>query len=162
MLPLIVLGPIGGRLAQRLGPFRVGPIGVVLAAVFIAMYGVMPSGLAMLAVALVHSVTDGLTVSSTSVAVGMVTPDARHAGAQGLLGGVQTLLAGLVAVLAGVLYEHFGRLTAYATASLIMIVLVLAAVVLTGDQRRLRSDVPAVDGAASPVGSSTVGPTTVA
>ncbi len=162
VLPLIVLGPIGGRLAQRLGPFRVGPIGLVLAAVFIAMYGVMPSGLAMLAVALVHSVTDGLTVSSTSVAVGMVTPDARHAGAQGLLGGVQTLLAGLVAVLAGVLYEHFGRLTAYATASLIMIVLVLAAVVLTGDQRRLRSDVPAVDGAASPVGSSTVGPTTVA
>ena len=162
VLPLIVLGPIGGRLAQRLGPFRVGPIGLVLAAVFIAMYGVMPSGLAMLAVALVHSVTDGLTVSSTSVAVGMVTPDARHAGAQGLLGGVQTLLAGLVAVLAGVLYEHFGRLTAYATASLIMIVLVLVAVVLTGDQRRLRSDVPAVDGAASPVGSSTVGPTTVA
>lgn len=139
VLPLIVLGPIGGRLAQRLGPFRVGPIGLVLAAVFISMYGLMPSGLWMLAIALVHSVTDGLTVSSTSVAVGMVTPDDRHAGAQGLLGGVQTLLAGIVAVLAGVLYENFGRVTAYATASVIMLVLVLAAVALSGDQRRLRS-----------------------
>lgn len=139
VLPLIVLGPIGGRLAQRLGPFRVGPIGLVLAAVFMSLYGVMPSGLAMLAVALVHSITDGLTVSSTSVAVGMVTPDARHAGAQGLLGGVQTLLAGIVAVLAGVLYENFGRLTAYATASVIMITLIVVALVLSGDQRRLRS-----------------------
>lgn len=139
VLPLIVLGPIGGRLAQRLGPFRVGPIGLVLAAVFMSLYGVMPSGLAMLAVALVHSITDGLTVSSTSVAVGMVTPDARHAGAQGLLGGVQTLLAGIVAVLAGVLYENFGRLTAYATASVIMIILIVVALVLSGDQRRLRS-----------------------
>lgn len=139
VLPLIVLGPIGGRLAQRIGPFRVGPIGLVLAAVFMSLYGVMPSGLAMLAVALVHSITDGLTVSSTSVAVGMVTPDARHAGAQGLLGGVQTLLAGIVAVLAGVLYENFGRLTAYATASVIMITLIAVALVLSGDQRRLRS-----------------------
>lgn len=139
VLPLIVLGPIGGRLAQRLGPFRLGPVGLVLAAVFISMYGLMPSGLWMLAIALVHSVTDGLTVSSTSVAVGMVTPDDRHAGAQGLLGGVQTLLAGVVAVLAGVLYENFGRVTAYATASAIMLVLVLVAVVLSGEQRRLRS-----------------------
>ena len=136
VLPLIVLGPIGGRLVQRIGPFTVGPIGLVIAAVFVTLYGLMPSGLWMLAIALVHSVTDGLTVSSTAVAVGMVTPDSRHAGAQGLLGGVQTLLAGVVAVLAGVLYEYFGRVTAYWTAAVIMLVLVATAVVLSGDDRR--------------------------
>ena len=136
VLPLIVLGPIGGRLAQRIGPFTVGPIGLVIAAVFVTMYGLMPSGLWMLAIALVHSVTDGLTVSSTAVAVGMVTPDSRHAGAQGLLGGVQTLLAGVVAVLAGVLYEYFGRVIAYSTAAVIMLLLVATAVVLSGDDRR--------------------------
>jgi len=136
VLPLIVLGPIGGRLAQRVGPFRVGPIGLVAAAGFMALYGVMPSGLWMLAVALAHSVTDGLTVSSTSVAVGMVTPDDRHAGAQGLVGGIQTLLAGMVAVLAGFLYEYFGRVVAYGTATAIMLALVVAAVVLSSEARR--------------------------
>jgi MFS family permease len=138
VLPLIVLGPIGGRLAQHLGPFRVGPIGLVIAATFMAMYGLMPSGVWMLVIALAHSVTDGLTVSSTSVAVGMVTPDDRHAGAQGLLGGVQTLLAGVVAVLAGVLYENFGRIAAYWTASAIMLALVAASVALSAGERRRR------------------------
>lgn len=147
VLPLIVLGPIGGRLAQRVGPFRVGPVGLVAAAGFMFLYGLMPSGLWMLAIALVHSVTDGLTVSSTSVAVGMVTPDDRHAGAQGLLGGIQTLLAGVVAVLAGVLYEFLGRVVAYGTAAGIMLALVVAAVVLSGDTRRRPIEVASGGGA---------------
>jgi MFS family permease len=147
VLPLIVLGPIGGRLAQRVGPFRVGPVGLVAAAGFMFLYGLMPSGSWMLAIALVHSVTDGLTVSSTSVAVGMVTPDDRHAGAQGLLGGIQTLLAGVVAVLAGVLYEFLGRVVAYGTAAGIMLALVVAAVVLSGDTRRRPIEVASGGGA---------------
>ena len=69
-LPLILLGSIGGRLAQRVGPFRVGTIGLLGGALFMALYGVVPTGGAMFAVAMVHAVNDGLTVSSTGVAVG--------------------------------------------------------------------------------------------
>ena len=94
-LPLVVFGATGGRLAQRIGPFRVGTIGLLLGSVFMVLYGLVPSGLAMFAVAMVHSVNDGLTISSTGVAVGMVVPGERQAGAQGLLGGAQTLLAGV-------------------------------------------------------------------
>ena len=85
-LPLVVFGSAGGRLAQRVGPFRVGTFGLALAAGFMALYGVLPTAGAMFAVAMVHAVSDGLTVSSTGVAVGMVVPTERQAGAQGVLG----------------------------------------------------------------------------
>jgi len=91
-----------------------------------------------LAVATVHAVSDGLTVSSTAVAVGMVTPDDRHAGAQGLLGGVQTLTAGAVAVVAGVLYQYHGRVVAYLACGVAMSVLVGISLVLSGPQWRNR------------------------
>jgi len=124
VVPLIILGERGGRLAQRLGPFRLGPIGLGIGAVAMFAYGLMPTGIAMLAVGVVHAINDGITVSSTSVAVGLVTPEGRHASAQGLLGGVQTLMAGVAAVVAGVVYDTAGRATAYAVCSVVMLVLI--------------------------------------
>ncbi|MEL0282955.1 MAG: MFS transporter, partial [Ilumatobacter sp.] len=137
-LPLIFLGEFGGRLAQRIGPFRLGPLGLGVGALFMALYGVVPSAGFIFAIVLVHAINDGLTVSSTGVAVGMVTPDSRHASAQGLLGGFQTLVAGLVAVLAGWLYEFHGRLVAYWVCSVLMVTLVVTALVLAGPEWRSR------------------------
>ena len=84
----------------------------------------------MFAVAMVHSVSDGLTVSSTGVAVGMVVPGERQAGAQGVLGGAQTLMAGMTALVAGAMYDSFGRTTAYAVAGATMLVLVAGGLLL--------------------------------
>ena len=137
-LPLIFLGEFGGRLAQRIGPFRLGPLGLGIGALFMALYGVVPSAGFIFVIVLVHAINDGLTVSSTGVAVGMVTPDSRHASAQGLLGGFQTLVAGLVAVLAGWLYEFHGRLVAYWVCSVLMVTLVVTALVLAGPEWRSR------------------------
>lgn len=120
-LPMLFLAPRGGRMAQRVGPFRVGTFGLLGGAGFMALYGFMPSGILMVAVALAHSVSDGLTVSSTSIAASMVIPVERQAGAQGLLGGVQTLAGGVVAFAAGIVYEAFGRAVAYIACALTMI-----------------------------------------
>ena len=125
-----VLKRVGGRLAQRVGPFRVGTIGLLGGALFMALYGVVPTGGAMFAVAMVHAVNDGLTVSSTGVAVGMVVPAERQAGAQGVLGGFETLTAGITAAATGALYEHFGRATAYGVAAAAMVVLVAVGALL--------------------------------
>jgi MFS family permease len=140
-LPLILLGSIGGRLAQRVGPFRVGTIGLLGGAFFMALYGVVPSGGVMFAVAMVHAVNDGFTVSSTGVAVGMVVPPERQAGAQGVLGGFETLTAGITASVTGVLYEHFGRATAYGTAAVAMLVLVALGAVLGRSAWNIRGPV---------------------
>lgn len=137
-LPLIFLGAYGGRLAQRVGPFRLGPFGLVLGAGFMFLYGFMPTGALMLTVGVTHALCDGLTVSSNAVAVGMVAPVDRQASAQGMLGAAQTLTGGVTAVLAGVLYEMGGRVLAYATCSAIMLALAAGAWVLAGPAYRAR------------------------
>ncbi len=141
-LPLILLGSIGGRLAQRVGPFRVGTIGLLGGALFMALYGVVPTGGAMFAVAMVHAVNDGLTVSSTGVAVAMVVPAERQAGAQGVLGGFETLTAGITAPIAGLLYEHAGRGAAYGVAAAAMVVLVAIGVTLARSSWSIRGSEP--------------------
>lgn len=142
-LPLVVLGSAGGRLAQRVGPFRVGTAGLALASVFMFAYGLVPSGGAMFAVAMVHAVSDGLSVSATGVAVGLVVPADRQAGAQGVLGGIQVLVAGVSAPVIGALYEGHGRTVAYTVAAAGMVVLVALGLALAGPAWRLRGD-PAV------------------
>jgi MFS family permease len=137
-VPLIIFGSFGGRLAQRVGPFLVGPIGLAMGAVYMFLYGVMPTGTAMLAVGVVHALTDGMTVSSNGVAVGMVAPPDRQAGAQGMLGATQTLVGGIVASVAGLLYDVAGRMATYAACSALMLVLCVAAWVLAGPEYRAR------------------------
>lgn len=127
-LPLIVLGPPGGRLAQRFGPFRLATIGLSLGALFMLAYGMLPTGGLIFALAMVHAVSDGLTISATGVAVGMVVPAHRQAGAQGVLGAAQAISAGLMAILTGALYDGAGRTVAYAVCAGVMAVLVLVGV----------------------------------
>lgn len=155
-LPIVIFGGAGGRLAQRVGPFRVGTVGLLLGAVYMALYGLVPTGGAMFAIAMVHAVSDGLTASSTGVAVGMVVPAARQAGAQGVLGGLETLTAGITAIVAGALYDAAGRTTTYLVIAGMMVLLVLGGALLArepharpqteiGDRRALLSgDVPEV------------------
>lgn len=138
-LPLIVFGALGGRIAQRHGPFRVGAIGLVLGAIWMFVYGQMDSGLVILSFAMVHAMSDGLTMSSAGVAAGMVVPADRQAGAQGVLGGFQTLMAGLMAPIAGLLYEHFSRGTAYTVSAATMMVFVLVGIALAGRSWGMRA-----------------------
>ncbi len=144
-LPLIVLGAQGGKLAQRIGPFRLGTVGLVLGAGFMTVYGFLPSAALMFGVAMVHAISDGLTVASAGVAVATVVESGRQAGAQGLMGGAETLTAGITAVTAGLLYDHFGREVAYAACGAGMITLVIVSVAFAGSQwhltdRRLTPD----------------------
>ncbi len=137
-LPLIFLSSWGGRLAQRVGPFRLGPLGLLLGAGFMFSYGLLPTGLAMFSVGILHGISDGITVSSTGVAVGLAAPAERQAGAQGMLGAAETLTGGLTAVLAGVLYTLGGRTLAYTVCAVVMVMLAVGAYVLVGPEYRNR------------------------
>lgn len=141
-IPLIVLGPIGGKLAQDIGPFRVASVGLLVGSAFMASYGYLPSGTAIVGVSLGHALNDGLTFASAGVAVGVSVPADRQAGAQGVLGAAQALVAGIMAVVTGAIYQAAGRAPAYTAAAIAMAVFVVIAMALASDTwpgRRYRS-----------------------
>ncbi len=162
-LPLVFLGPPGGRLAQTFGPFRLATIGLLAGAGFMLSYGMLPSGGAIFAVAMFHAISDGLTISSTGVAAGMVVPDDRQAGAQGVLGAAQAVSAGIVAMLTGTLYDQFGRTTAYTVCAVVMVVMTVTGLWLARSAWGLRrplaevtdaSDLGSIGPAALPEGAA--------
>jgi MFS family permease len=138
VLPMIVLGPYGGRLAQRVGPYKTGAIGMIVGAVCMSFYGFLPEPGLMMGVFFLHIVNDGFTVTSAGVAVGLAAPAERQAGAQGLLGGMQTLTGGIAASLAGWSYDSFGRGTTFFTTAAIMLVLIAFGYSIAGDHRTRR------------------------
>lgn len=137
-LPLIFLGPPGGRLAQTVGPYRVGAVGLLAAAVFMFTYGLVPTGGILFSVAMLHAITDGLTISSTGVAVGLVVPQERQAGAQGVLGAAQAIGAGIMAPITGAVYDAFGRTAAYSVCAAAMVALVVVGLWLSREAWHLR------------------------
>lgn len=139
-LPLIFMGPWSGRIAQTFGPFRLATIGLVAGAGFLFGYGVMPTGGAIFALAMVHALSDGATISATGVAAGMVVPAERQAGAQGMLGASQAVMAGIMAVVTGVIYESFGRTVAYTVIAAVMLVLTSVGVWLARSEWSLREE----------------------
>ena len=109
--PMIFLAPRGGRLTQKVGPFKASMTGLSIGAVCLVMYGTLWSPYPMLAIGIIHGVVDGLTITGGSAAVALVAPRERLASAQGLYGGLQTLTGGIAAVLAGTAYGIIGRAT---------------------------------------------------
>lgn len=137
-LPLIFLGPYSGVLAQRIGPFIMGSLGLVGGAFFMMSYGLLPSGNWIFAFAMFHAVTDGLTIAASGVAVGIAVSDERQAGAQGLIGAAQALTAGTTAIVIGWLYGSSGRFAAYSATAGGILVCVAIALYLGRDFRRER------------------------
>lgn len=137
-LPLIVLGPISGILAQRIGPFVMGALGLIGGAFFMTSYGLLPSGNWIFTFAMFHAVTDGLTIAASGVAIGLAVPDERQSGAQGLIGAAQAITAGTTAIVVGALYGSAGRFAAYGATAAGMLICVAIALYLGRDFRAQR------------------------
>ena len=142
VLPMVFMAPYGGRFVQHIGPFRAGGFGMLFGAACMTLYGALSIPWLLMAVFLVHTLNDGMTVTGAGVAVGMVAPTERQAGAQGLLGGMQTLTGGVSASFAGVSYEVLGRTTTFVIAGVVMTSLVAGARLLAGDRWVVRGGTP--------------------
>jgi MFS family permease len=143
-IPLVLLGPFAGRTAQTFGPFRLSAIGLFAGAGFLLGYGLLPTGGLIFSLAMLHAVSDGMTISGPGVAAGMLVPSDRQAGAQGMLGATQAIMAGLMAVVTGIVYEHAGRTVAYGVVAAVMVVLTCVGLWLARDSWSLRHPVDGI------------------
>jgi MFS family permease len=131
-LPWIFFGTMGGKIAERHGPFRVSAFGLLAGAIYMLIYGTLESPYLLLGIALTQSALDAFTVTGTGIAVSQSVPEERQAGASGLLGGMQTLTGGIAAMFSGVIYEHLGRRSAFGITSVTMTVLVVSGIAIAG------------------------------
>lgn len=129
-IPLVVLGPTGGALAQRIGPYRIAAAGLVVGAGFMTAYGLVPTGEWIFGLSLIHAISDGLTIAAAGVAISIVVPEHRQAGAQGLMGAAQALVAGVAAIIIGAVYDGSGRAAAYAVTAGGMVVMIVVGMAL--------------------------------
>lgn len=107
-VPMILLGPRAGRLAQARGPLRVAAIGLGVTIPCMAGYGALTSVVALVALAVIQSLGDSFSYPATRVAAAAASPADLHASTQGLLGATEVLVAGLVALPAAWAYGHHG------------------------------------------------------
>ena len=126
-IPMVVLAPIGGRLAQSRGPMNVVVFSIFAASLCTLSYAFAPLWL-LLVIALVHACADSFTMPGNQVAVAMSSPPDQLAAGQGLLGSVGLLVAGTMGYAGGTLYDHAGRVWVFTSTSAGMLVfLALAA-----------------------------------
>ena len=121
-IPMIVLAPRGGRLAQQKGHASVVGWSIAVAAVCTLAYGWVDILWVLLLVSLVHAIADAFTMPANQVAVATATPPEQLAAGQGLFSAVGTLVSGIVAYAAGALYEAEGPKLLFTSASIARVV----------------------------------------
>ena len=132
-VPMILVAPFGGRLAQRHGPLRTATLGISVAIACTVAYGFAGTLAGRLMISIVHAAADGLTMPSNQVAIAVASPAAELASAQGLMGAVGLATAGIAGAAAATVYEHFGERVLFTGTGAVMLLALATARVLGTD-----------------------------
>lgn len=122
--PMVLFARAGGAFSEARGPFVVGALGLINGCVFVALYGLIGVPWVLVAIGMVHATNDAFSAPSVPIAVTHAAPEERLGGAQGLVGALQTLTGGVASIAGGALYDAWGPVAAYGTASGAMLVIV--------------------------------------
>ena len=143
-LPIAVLSPWGGVLAQRYGARR-WAIGVLTTcAVFSASFGLVEGLVALVALTAACSCAEGIGFPSTPMLVSAAVPEDRQAAAQGLASAVEVGTAAVASLGLAAIYDTSGDTVAWAVTAGTMVVLLVVGWVLTRppDRQPVRPGVP--------------------
>jgi MFS family permease len=143
-LPIAMLSPLGGSLAQRYGARRWAIGGIASITLLTTFYGVVPGVVALVALTMVTSVLEGFAFPSAPMLVAAAVAENRQAAAQGLMGAVEVATAAVAAVIISIIYDRHSDLVAWiVTASTMAILLLIGAILTRPEDRQLvRPGVP--------------------
>jgi len=135
-VPIVLLGPRAGRVADRVGPSRVATLGIAAVATSASLYGFLPGYVLPALLMGLAGVGDAFGFTAVQVTVARSVPEDRQAGALGLMGATEVLAAGCMAVPAAVLYHAVGArwMWLLASAATLAIVAGAAALFLSADR----------------------------
>ncbi len=123
-LPMIILSPLAGKTADRIGPPLVAQAALVIIAFGTMTYGFIGPLYGLVAVQGTLGIADAFGFTAVQVAVSRAVPADRQAAALGLMGGVQVLAAGLFAFPAAALYQQTNEKVTWVVVGTLMLVLI--------------------------------------
>jgi len=143
-LPIAVLSPWGGVLAQRYGARRWALGVLTTCAVFSASFGLVEGLVALVALTAACSCAEGIGFPSTPMLVSAAVPEDRQAAAQGLASAVEVGTAAVASLGLAAIYDTSGDTVAWAVTAGTMVVLLVVGWVLTRppDRQPVRPGVP--------------------
>jgi MFS family permease len=130
-LPIAMLSPLGGSLAQRYGARRWAIGGIASITLLTTFYGIVPGVVALVALTMVTSVLEGFAFPSAPMLVAAAVAENRQAAAQGLMGAVEVATAAVAAVAISMIYDRHGDLMAWIVTASTMAILLLFGAILT-------------------------------
>ena len=130
-LPIAMLSPLGGSLAQRYGARRWAIGGIASITLLTTFYGIVPGVVALVALTMVTSVLEGFAFPSAPMLVAAAVAENRQAAAQGLMGAVEVATAAVAAVTISMVYDRHGDLMAWIVTASTMAILLLFGAILT-------------------------------
>lgn len=122
-LPIAVLAPWGGGLAQRYGSRKWALAMITTCSIFNALFGLVPGLLALILLTIGCGFAEGIGFPSGTILVSSSVPQSRQAAAQGLASAIEVGTAAIAALGLAAVYASAGHTAAYLTASATMLVL---------------------------------------
>jgi MFS family permease len=106
--PIALLSPLGGRIADRYGPLRVGATAAVCTVPFVVAYGFVETPMILACIAFVHSIFDSASTPAGQAAVAAASPPELVAAGQGLYEATGLVIAATSAAIAAPVYGEWG------------------------------------------------------
>ena len=128
-IPMILVAPSAGKLAERKGGLSLALLAIAVSIPAVALYGMTSNIFLLTFILCVHAISDAAVVPAMQLAMSRLAGDAQATG-QGLLNASGLVVAAVVALGSGVVYQIFGPFWLFAGWALVMTVTTSAAAFL--------------------------------